>query len=123
MPPFDSPVAVALRSWRRRALVADHGRYVVRGQARARHAHHHPPGARSAPKAGVAIPQRNDPRGSGMTESEIETMRTAPVRATGPRRLGRAAAHRDPEKEMYGGEAQTTNNRMELTAVIEGLRS
>ena len=27
------------------------------------------------------------------------------------------------EKELYGGEAQTTNNRMELTAVIEGLRS
>jgi len=27
------------------------------------------------------------------------------------------------EKEMCGGEAQTTNNRMELTAVIEGLRS
>ena len=27
------------------------------------------------------------------------------------------------EKEMYGGEAQTTNNRMELTAVIEGLSS
>ena len=25
------------------------------------------------------------------------------------------------EKEMFGGEAQTTNNRMELTAVIEGL--
>ena len=27
------------------------------------------------------------------------------------------------EKELFGGEAQTTNNRMELTAVIEGLRS
>jgi ribonuclease HI len=27
------------------------------------------------------------------------------------------------EKEMWGGESQTTNNRMELTAVIEGLRS
>jgi ribonuclease HI len=27
------------------------------------------------------------------------------------------------EKEMCGGEALTTNNRMELTAVIEGLRS
>jgi ribonuclease HI len=27
------------------------------------------------------------------------------------------------EKEMFGGEAQTTNNRMELTAVIEALRS
>ncbi|MCH9815228.1 MAG: ribonuclease HI [Actinomycetia bacterium] len=28
----------------------------------------------------------------------------------------------DHEKEMSGGEASTTNNRMELTAVIEGLR-
>ena len=27
------------------------------------------------------------------------------------------------EKEMFGGEAPTTNNRMELTAVIEGLAS
>ena len=27
------------------------------------------------------------------------------------------------EREMFGGEAQTTNNRMELTAVIEGLLS
>jgi ribonuclease HI len=27
------------------------------------------------------------------------------------------------ETEMFGGEAQTTNNRMELTAVIEGLLS
>lgn len=26
------------------------------------------------------------------------------------------------EKEIFGGERQTTNNRMELTAVIEGLR-
>jgi ribonuclease HI len=27
------------------------------------------------------------------------------------------------EKELFGGEAATTNNRMELTAVIEGLRA
>ncbi len=27
------------------------------------------------------------------------------------------------EKELYGGEPQTTNNRMELTAVIEGLET
>lgn len=27
------------------------------------------------------------------------------------------------EKELFGGEAQTTNNRMELTAVIEGLQA
>jgi ribonuclease HI len=26
------------------------------------------------------------------------------------------------EKEIFGGEAETTNNRMELTAVIEALR-
>jgi ribonuclease HI len=29
----------------------------------------------------------------------------------------------DREKELCGGEAETTNNRMELTAVIEGLKS
>lgn len=33
--------------------------------------------------------------------------------------LLRYGAH---EKELSGGDAQTTNNRMELTAVIEGLR-
>ena len=27
------------------------------------------------------------------------------------------------EKTLYGGELATTNNRMELTAVIEGLRA
>ena len=27
------------------------------------------------------------------------------------------------EKELFGGEAHTTNNRMELTAVIEGLKA
>ena len=27
------------------------------------------------------------------------------------------------EKDLYGGESQTTNNRMELTAVIEALRA
>ncbi len=34
--------------------------------------------------------------------------------------LLRYGAH---EKELFGGEAHTTNNRMELTAVIEGLRA
>jgi ribonuclease HI len=29
----------------------------------------------------------------------------------------------DHEKELFGGESQTTNNRMELTAVIEALAS
>ena len=34
--------------------------------------------------------------------------------------LLRYGAH---EKTLYGGEVETTNNRMELTAVIEGLRA
>ena len=28
---------------------------------------------------------------------------------------------RGHEKELYGGESETTNNRMELTAAIQGL--
>lgn len=31
--------------------------------------------------------------------------------------------HRDTEKELSGAEAETTNNRMELTAVIEALKA
>ncbi len=34
--------------------------------------------------------------------------------------LMRSGAH---EKEIYGGEAETTNNRMEMMAVIEALKS
>jgi ribonuclease HI len=48
----------------------------------------------------------------------------APARATpGPGGWGawlRSGAH---EKELWGGEPHTTNNRMELTAVIEALAS
>lgn len=31
--------------------------------------------------------------------------------------------YKEMEKELSGGEAETTNNRMELTAVIEGLKA
>ena len=31
--------------------------------------------------------------------------------------------YRDKKREKRGGEAQTTNNRMELTAAVEGLRA
>ncbi|HMO11068.1 MAG TPA: ribonuclease HI, partial [Actinotalea sp.] len=34
--------------------------------------------------------------------------------------LLRSGSH---ERELFGGEGSTTNNRMELTAVIEGLRA
>ncbi len=36
---------------------------------------------------------------------------------------GAILRHRDVEKELSGGEAETTNNRMELTAVIESLKA
>ena len=41
----------------------------------------------------------------------------------GPGGWGVLLRYGDREKELYGGEAETTNNRMELTAAIEGLKS
>lgn len=41
----------------------------------------------------------------------------------GPGGWGCLLRYQDTEKELSGGAAQTTNNRMELTAVIEGLKA
>ena len=41
----------------------------------------------------------------------------------GPGGWGVLIRYGNHEKTMYGGEKETTNNRMELTAVIEGLNS
>ena len=41
----------------------------------------------------------------------------------GPGGWGCLLRYRGKEKELSGGASQTTNNRMELTAVIEGLKS
>jgi ribonuclease HI len=41
----------------------------------------------------------------------------------GPGGWGVLLRHAGREKTLYGGEAKTTNNRMELTAVIEALRA
>ena len=41
----------------------------------------------------------------------------------GPGGWGAILAYGDARKEISGGERQTTNNRMELTAAIEGLRA
>ena len=41
----------------------------------------------------------------------------------GPGGWGAILEYMGHKKEMSGGEANTTNNRMELTAVIEGLRA
>jgi ribonuclease HI len=41
----------------------------------------------------------------------------------GPGGWGALLRFEGKEKELYGGEADTTNNRMELTAAIEGLKA
>lgn len=41
----------------------------------------------------------------------------------GPGGWGALLRYQGKEKEIYGGEKNTTNNRMELTAAIEGLKS
>lgn len=41
----------------------------------------------------------------------------------GPGGWGALLRYKNKEKNLYGGELNTTNNRMELMAVIEGLRS
>ena len=41
----------------------------------------------------------------------------------GPGGWGAILDYNDTRKELFGGEAQTTNNRMELTAAIEALKA
>jgi len=41
----------------------------------------------------------------------------------GPGGWGALLRYGDNEKELFGGEAETTNNRMELTAAIEALNA
>jgi len=41
----------------------------------------------------------------------------------GPGGWGAILVYNGVEKELCGGERETTNNRMELTAVIEGLKA
>ncbi len=41
----------------------------------------------------------------------------------GPGGWGVYMSYRGQEKELYGGEPETTNNRMELTAAIRGLKA
>jgi len=41
----------------------------------------------------------------------------------GPGGWGAVLRYKDNEKQLFGGEPNTTNNRMELTAVIKGLEA
>lgn len=55
---------------------------------------------------------------------EIEIFTDGACRGNpGPGGWGALLRHGSTEKELYGGEPDTTNNRMELTAAIRGLQS
>jgi ribonuclease HI len=59
-----------------------------------------------------------------MTEGAVEIYADGACRGNpGPGGWGVLLRSGGRERELCGGEAQTTNNRMELTAVIEGLRA
>ncbi len=57
-----------------------------------------------------------------MTDEVVEIYSDGACRGNpGPGGWGALLRAKGAEKELWGGEAQTTNNRMELTAVIEAL--
>ena len=59
-----------------------------------------------------------------MNENTIDLFTDGACRGNpGPGGWGVLLRQEDVEKELYGGEAATTNNRMELTAVIRGLEA
>ena len=54
---------------------------------------------------------------------EIEMFTDGACRGNpGPGGWGVLIRYKDKEKELYGGERETTNNRMELRAAIEGIK-
>lgn len=57
-----------------------------------------------------------------MTDSTVEIFTDGACRGNpGPGGWGVLLRSKGREKELYGGESETTNNRMELTAAIQGL--
>jgi len=59
-----------------------------------------------------------------MTEAPVEMYADGACKGNpGPGGWGVLLRARGRERELFGGEAHTTNNRMELTAVIRGLEA
>jgi ribonuclease HI len=59
-----------------------------------------------------------------MAEPTVELYSDGACRGNpGPGGWGVVLRFADRERELFGGERQTTNNRMELTAVIQGLQA
>ena len=64
----------------------------------------------------------NDPKDAA--DKSVELFTDGACRGNpGPGGWGALLRYKSKEKELYGGEPDTTNNRMELTAAIEGLRA
>jgi ribonuclease HI len=64
------------------------------------------------------------PQESGMSEPVVDIFTDGACRGNpGPGGWGVVFRYQDQEKELWGGEAATTNNRMELTAVIRALEA
>ena len=115
----------------------------ARDQAGARHARDHAgvgaaaSGARTAPRqarecierqaamSADAAPRRRPRRDATTRRRDVVTIYTdgACKGNPGPGGWGALLACGEHEKELFGGEAHTTNNRMELTAVIRALES
>ena len=61
---------------------------------------------------------------TGMNDEVVEIYSDGACRGNpGPGGWGALLRAKGAEKELWGGEAQTTNNRMELTAVIRALEA
>ena len=59
-----------------------------------------------------------------MTQTVVEAFTDGACRGNpGPGGWGVVLRYKNKEKELYGGEDHTTNNRMELTAAIEALNA
>ena len=59
-----------------------------------------------------------------MTQKAVEAFTDGACRGNpGPGGWGVVLRYKNSEKELYGSEAHTTNNRMELTAAIEALNA
>jgi len=66
----------------------------------------------------------NDETAGGVIRDRIEMYTDGACSGNpGPGGWGVLLRWRDHEKELFGGEAETTNNRMELMAAIQGIES
>jgi ribonuclease HI/SAM-dependent methyltransferase len=130
-PPFDN------ERLRRRFGFMEVGRgrrgvHAAGHQARARHAPHHPGLAEG--DAGEVAGGGRQARGDAVTQDrrppEGRQVKTVIIHADGackgnpgPGGWGAILECDGTERELFGGERGTTNNRMELTAVIEALQA